>query len=69
MLYEITFVRTNGQIETRYTDRPAAVGDTVVIDGRPCRVVERHPETTTSAAAERLVCEEMPYASTSVLRL
>ena len=58
-LYEITFVRANGQTETRYTDRPLTVGGSVRIDGQRAKVVTRHPDTQDPAASERFVCEQL----------
>jgi hypothetical protein len=57
-LYEITWVKTNGQTETRYTDTPLAVGESVMIDGSSAKVVSRHPDTHDPGASGRFVCEQ-----------
>jgi hypothetical protein len=57
-LYEIMIIKQDGQRETRYTDHPPNIGDTIVVDGRQTTVVSRLPNTLEPLAAERFVCEE-----------
>lgn len=57
-LYEITMLRLNGQTETRYTDWPPAVGDTLPINGRPMKVVACDDQMQNPAATARFVCQE-----------
>jgi hypothetical protein len=57
-LYEITVLKANGQTETRYTDWPPAVGDTVSISGRRVKVVSSDHQAQNPMATARFLCEE-----------